>query len=154
MSGDIYQQDIKALAFAAHGAVRFSAAEKASGAVVTLDNPLCGDRVALRVERQGDRIVAVTHEVRGCLLCRAAASVIGHAAAGSDGSDIRQVASGLATMLANGGNLPEGWPGNRWQELALFVPVAGHRSRHGCVLLPFEALSQAYGAACSTTLQK
>jgi hypothetical protein len=30
--------------------------------------------------------------------------------------------------------------GKSWPELAAFVPVHAHKSRHECVLLPFEAL--------------
>jgi NifU-like protein involved in Fe-S cluster formation len=30
-----------------------------------------------------------------------------------------------------------------WPELAAFTPVHAHKSRHDCVLLPFEALAQA-----------
>ena len=30
-----------------------------------------------------------------------------------------------------------------WPELAAFAPVHAHKSRHECVLLPFEALYQA-----------
>ena len=31
----------------------------------------------------------------------------------------------------------------RWPELAMFAPVSAVRSRHECVLLPFEALAGA-----------
>ena len=34
-------------------------------------------------------------------------------------------------------------PDPHWQDLAIFGPVAKHRSRHACVLLPFDAATQA-----------
>jgi hypothetical protein len=33
--------------------------------------------------------------------------------------------------------------GKSWPELAAFAPVHAHKSRHECVLLPFEALIRA-----------
>jgi nitrogen fixation protein NifU and related proteins len=37
-----------------------------------------------------------------------------------------------------------------WPELAAFEPVHRHKSRHDCVLLPFDALTQALEQAGST----
>jgi NifU-like protein involved in Fe-S cluster formation len=41
-------------------------------------------------------------------------------------------------MIRDGGTVPDGWP-----DLAAFEPVRDAKSRHECVLLPFEALEQA-----------
>lgn len=138
MSENIYQQGIKVLAAAEHGAGHVENAD----ATVTQDNPLCGDRVTLELKLQNGRITALSHNVRGCLLCRAAASAIGEVAVGLLVADVEAVQMEVAAML-KGEALPD-WP-VRWQSLSLFKPVQAHKSRHNCVLLPFKALI----AACS-----
>jgi len=132
----LYNQRIKELAAAACGAGRLDAP---SGAAMR-DSPVCGDRVRMEVRVADGRIVALAHEVKGCLLCRAAASVIGLHGVGLSAADSEALRAAVAAMLA-GGERPDGWA-----ELAVFEPVRQHRSRHGCVLIPFEALAKAVAA--------
>ena len=127
----LYNQRIKELAEAAHGAGKLDAP---SGSALR-DSPICGDRVRMEVVVADGRIAALAHEVRGCLLCRAAASVIGLHGNGLSAVESNALRDGVAAMLA-GGDTPDGWA-----ELAVFEPVRHHRSRHGCVLIPFEALA-------------
>lgn len=127
----LYQEAIKALAAAGTGRGRLEAPD----ARALLDNPLCGDRVEIEVKLSGGRIEALAHSVRGCLLCCAAAAAIGQRAIGASVAEIELVAEQLNEMLERSGPPPQGWP-----ELAAFAPVHGHRSRYGCVLLPFNAL--------------
>ncbi len=42
----------------------------------TLRNPACGDEVTLYLKLDGDVIVEAWHQVRGCLLCKASASIL------------------------------------------------------------------------------
>ena len=134
MSEALYQQAIKDLARAAHGAGRLAAADGKA----LLDNPFCGDRVAVEIARRDGRIAAIAHETRGCLLCRAAASILGLRAVGHDAAGIAAAQAALRALLAGAGAAPSGWP-----EFAVFVPARAHSSRHGCVLLPFAALAVA-----------
>jgi len=133
MSQDIYQQGIKDLAAAKQGAGMLDNADVA----VTLDNSLCGDRISLTLKLKDGRIVALGHNVRGCLLCHASASVIGSAAEDWSWKDLEAVHAKLTAMLK--GQLVSDWP-PQWQSLSLFKPVQAHKSRHSCVLLPFKAL--------------
>ena len=128
---DLYQDAIKALAAANTGHGRIEAPD----ARALLDNPLCGDRVEIEVKISAGRIETLAHSVKACLLCRAAAAVLGQRAAGANAADIERVAAQLNELLEHTGPAPEGWP-----ELAAFAPVHGHRSRYGCVLLPFNTL--------------
>ena len=130
-NNSLYQDAIKQFAQDAHGHGQLAAA---SGAA-KLDNPLCGDRVRMQVAVADGRIEAIAHETKGCLLCRAAASVIGLRAAGQDASGIGAVVEALEDLLKNGAPAPAVWP-----ELSMFVPARAYPSRHGCVLLPFRAL--------------
>jgi nitrogen fixation NifU-like protein len=128
---ELYREAIKALAAAGTGYGRLEAPDGRA----LLDNPLCGDRVEIEVKLSAGRIAALAHRVKGCLLCRAAAAAIGQRATGASAEEIERLAAQLTEMLERLGPPPDGWP-----ELAAFAPVHGHRSRYGCVLLPFKSL--------------
>ena len=137
-ASQIYQDAIKALAAAATGAGTLDVPDGRA----LVDNPLCGDRVEMEVTVADGRITAVAHQVRGCLLCRAAASIIGRHAPGASASDIERVIGGVSAMLEE-----QAPPPADWKDLEAFVPVHGHRSRYRCVQLPFETLLAALRAA-------
>lgn len=130
-SNSLYQDAIKQLAQAAHGHGQLV---NATGEA-KLDNRLCGDRVRMQVVAHGPRILAIAHETKGCLLCRASAAVIGLHAAGHDRSGIEAVVNALESLLGRGATAPADWP-----ELAMFEPARAYTSRHKCILLPFQAL--------------
>ncbi len=135
MIDELYQKEL----------LRHAAAARAHGhlvspdASVTVDNPLCGDRVTIDVNLSKGRVSEVGQVVRACLLCQAAASIIGGHAAGQSAEEVRRVIASITGMLIDGAAPPRA----RWSELAAFTPVAPHKSRHKCVLLPFEALLEA-----------
>lgn len=140
-AGALYQDAIKQLAQAAHGHGQLAT----PAGEARLDNPLCGDRVRMQVALAAGRIAAVAHETKGCLLCRAAASLLGQRAVGQDEAAIAAAVTALESLLRQGAAAPAGWP-----ELTLFQPAGAYASRHRCVLLPFRALQQALRAAQST----
>lgn len=127
----LYQDAIKQFARAAHGHGQLAA----TTGEAKLDNPLCGDRVRMQVAVGSGRIDAVAHETRGCLLCRAAAAVLGLRARGADEAGIVAAVAGLESLLKHGSATPAGWP-----ELAMFAPARPYPGRHRCILLPFHAL--------------
>jgi nitrogen fixation NifU-like protein len=135
MSDELYHRAILELAKKARQASRLEAPQ----ASVTVDNPLCGDRVTLDLTMADGRVREVGHRVRGCLLCQAAAVAIGERAPGETPEALRAVARDLGDAIAGA---PEA-AGQMWPELAAFAPVHAHKSRHECVLLPFAALTQA-----------
>ncbi len=139
-AGDLYHEAIKSLAAADTGHGRLDAPD---GRAI-LDNPLCGDRVEMEAQLAQGRVAALAHRVKGCLLCRAAASVIGKRAPGASAEEIERLAAELTDMLERQRPPPAGW-----EELSAFAPVHGHRSRYGCVLLPFKSLLAALRAARS-----
>ncbi len=139
MDTNLYQQ---AILDAAKAATARGELEHAH-ASVELDNPLCGDRVRMDLRMNGDRVEQIAHRVRGCLLCEASASVIGARAAGERAADLDALALALRQTLESN----DGAPQLRWPSLEMFLPVRGHRSRHDCVLLPFDALVRALGQA-------
>ena len=106
---------------------------------VTVDNPVCGDRVTMEIRLSDVGVAAVAHKVRGCLLCEAAASVIGANAPGATRAEIAAARDAVTALIEDGVEIPV----DGWSELSIFQPVTAHKSRHHCVLLPFEALSRA-----------
>jgi nitrogen fixation NifU-like protein len=134
MSDELYHRAILELAKKAREARRLETPD----ASVTVDNPLCGDRVTLDLTLADGRVQEIGHKVRGCLLCQAAAVAIGERAPGETPAALRKVAKDLGDAIAGA---PEG-TGEHWPELAAFAPVHAHKSRHECVLLPFEALTR------------
>jgi NifU-like protein involved in Fe-S cluster formation len=138
MTDQLSHQAILELAKRAGGTGRLEAPD----ASVTVDNPLCGDRVTLDLRLAEGRVEAVGHKIRGCLLCQAAAAVIAARAPGETPAALHRTAERLGLAIRKDPAAAEGL----WPELGAFAPVHAHRSRHDCVLLPFEALTRALGA--------
>ena len=135
MKDQLYHQAILDLARQAGRAARLEGAT----ASVTVDNPLCGDRVTVDLDLADGRVRAVGHKVRGCLLCQAAAAAIAARAPGETPAALRGIAKKLDLAIRKDPSANAGL----WPELGAFAPVHPHKSRHDCVLLPFEALVQA-----------
>ena len=112
---------------------------EAPSARATINNPLCGDRVTIDITVEDGALTEVRHKVRGCALCRASPAVIGATAGGAPPDALREIAAGAAAMIKDGGEPPH----PDWQALDAFRPVTAHKSRHDCVLLPFQALVEA-----------
>ena len=129
---ELYPQAIKDLA--ACEAARLAAPD----ASATLDNPLCGDTVSVDLTLVDGRIAALGHGVRGCLLCKAAATVAARAVVGLAVEDAAGLADRVSAMLKQGAEPPVA-------ALSAFLAVRPHKSRHGCVVLPFKALAKALG---------
>jgi nitrogen fixation NifU-like protein len=132
MSDELYQQRIVALAKSKAGAGKLAAPTKSA----RRDNPLCGDRVTIDVRLDGGKIAEIAHQVRGCLLCQASASALGAVALGRD-------FAGLAELRHDAERALGREAGKARDPFDAFEPVANHKSRHECVLLPFGALKDA-----------
>jgi nitrogen fixation NifU-like protein len=132
MSDELYQARIVAFAKSKAGAGKLAAPTKSA----RRDNPLCGDRVTIDVRLDGGKIAEIAHQVRGCLLCQASAVALASSAVGRD-------AAGVAELRHDAERAIGREAGKAHEPFDAFEPVAGHKSRHECVLLPFEALKDA-----------
>jgi nitrogen fixation NifU-like protein len=145
MSDEIYHAQVKALAQAAHGAGKLGDPQ---GRAVA-DNPLCGDRVSVDVRLAPDgSIAALSQDVRGCLLCQAAASGLAAAAPGlrpEQIADARHLLENLLRIPSPSADVFAGLPA--FADFTAFHPVHRHKSRHDCVLLPFRAAEKALDLA-------
>lgn len=134
MSDDLYEDAIVRLARAAHGAGKLDGAV----ASASVDNPLCGDRVTVEATLADGRVTALGHTVKGCLLCKASASMLGLHAKGLTAAEVTTNIAALDGLLQHGATAPAG----AWPELAQFAPVARHKSRFDCVRLPLQAAAK------------
>lgn len=133
MSDQLYQERIVALAKAKTGAGKLENPTR----TVRRDNPLCGDRVILDVRLDGEgRIAEIGHQVRGCLLCQASASALSAVAVGRDAAGVAELRHDAERALGRE-------PGETHEPFDAFAPVAAHKARQDCVLLPLEALKDA-----------
>jgi nitrogen fixation NifU-like protein len=132
MTVQLYQERILALAKAKTGAGKLASPTR----TVRKDNPLCGDRVTIDVLLDNGRIAEIAHQVRGCLLCQASAAALASVAIGKDAAGIEAVRHDAEQAIGRE-------PGAPGEPFAAFAPVADHKSRQECVLLPFEALKEA-----------
>ncbi len=132
MSDAIYNEAIKAAARDRSHAGRLASPD----ASADCDNPLCGDRITLDVKLGEGRIADIAHKTRGCMLTEAAASLVAGHAAEVPPRKIAALLEDVRKFLDGSGPPP-------WPDLAMFEPVRAVRSRHECVILPFQALAEA-----------
>lgn len=137
MSSGMYSEDITSLASSKCTGESLPHPDRCASA----DNPFCGDRVDLQVNLEAGRVTALAQNVRACVLCQASANVLAKAAVGLSKEELERVSANLTAMLNSGDY--SSWPPGAWESLALFEPVARHKSRHGCVTLPLKALLKA-----------
>jgi nitrogen fixation NifU-like protein len=140
MSASLYHQALVQRAKAGFGKGRLDA----PAASVTLDNPLCGDRVTIELRCDDRAIAEIGHNVRGCILCEAAAATIAEFCRGREIAESRSILPAIRSMMQEGKEPP-----SEWQCLDIFTPVHQAKSRRDCVLLPFEAFEKALDASHS-----
>lgn len=131
-TAEIYHEALVAKARGGLGKGRLAAPSTSA----RLDNPLCGDRVTIDLKLEDGRVTEVGHEVRGCLLCEAAAATIAELVPGKTAAEARALAQDMTAMMKEGAPAP-------LAPLAIFTPVQNAKSRRDCVLLPFGALAKA-----------
>jgi nitrogen fixation NifU-like protein len=106
----------------------------------TIDNPLCGDVVTVRLVLAGDTIERIAFEGRGCALSRAAASLMTDRVAGSTIADATALHSTFERFVAEPPDAPVP---DDLGDLAAFRGVRAFRSRRTCATLAFDALAAA-----------
>lgn len=108
-------------------------------ASVTRVSPVCGSRITVDLAMTDGVVSDYAQDVHACALGQSSAAVLAEKVIGRNGSELRAVARQLRAMLVDGAPPPDG----DWAGLAILAPVHGHKTRHGAVMLPFEALIDA-----------
>ena len=103
----------------------------------TLTNPLCGDRITLRVAVKADGIATARFEARGCMIARASASLLTEAVRGRTIADALLLATSVEALV----ELPP--------ELEALAGAREFPARRAGVTLAWRALTNALGAAIS-----
>jgi nitrogen fixation NifU-like protein len=130
----LYQEKI--LAFARSS--RESVAVPDAGATATVSNPVCGDRVEVRLKLDKDGVItAASTDVRGCALCEAGAGLFVNLAPGLESASLSKLHAGFSGWLSGKDN------NEISPSMQDFHPVRSIKNRHKCVLLAFEAATRA-----------
>jgi nitrogen fixation NifU-like protein len=108
----------------------------------TASNPLCGDRVTIRVKVAGGAVRDVRFEARGCMIARASASILVETIAGRSIDDARRIESELAAIAAGRDALLDSAP-----SLEALRGVREFPARVGCVTLAWTCLRDALAGA-------
>ena len=140
MSADLYHTELVACAREAYGEGRLAAATTS----ITVDNPLCGDRVTVYLAVEGDRIADVSFEGRGCAISTAAASLMTEVLKGKSIEDAKKMFAQFHARVTGGdaGPLPEKLEEDS-ERLEPLTGVRAYPARVKCATLPWHAFEAA-----------
>jgi NifU-like protein involved in Fe-S cluster formation len=139
MSDPLYRRELLRLAADAHGAGRLSAPDATGHAY----NPTCGDRVVVDLAFADGRVSQIAHDTRACVLAQASASILGQSLNGADRVEIEELRNAVASMLDRDTAPPE----SPFAAFAAFSGAVEFKNRHRCVLLPLDAVLEAFAAS-------
>lgn len=143
MSSALYTRDILRLALTAAQHPRL---DDPHASVERRARP-CGSRIILDVALDPDgRVAAVGVVINACAFGQAAAGLVAAHAPGRSMDDLAAVALAVEAWLAGDNPALPDWPG-----LNHLAPALAHPARHGAILLPFLALSEAVGMALAAS---
>ncbi len=101
------------------------------------DNPMCGDRVEVRLRCDSGRIAETAFEARGCAISIASADLMADAVAGLSRDEIRALSDRFRAMVRTG-ECPA--CGGALETLRPLSGVHEYPSRVKCATLPWDAL--------------
>jgi nitrogen fixation NifU-like protein len=110
-------------------------------AVVTADNPLCGDQIDLSVRFDGQQVAEIAFDGSGCSISQAASSMLCDEVSGHSRAAARDVARRFRAMLVEEGSSDD------LGDLEALQGVRAYPVRVKCATLPCNALLQALGQA-------
>ncbi len=142
---ELYNKDILRLATSIPLTERLAAPD----ITVVRTSRICGSRVTADFCFDGDAISAYGQEVKACALGQASCSIFGRRIIGQTRKSFAPIALAMEQMLVAGGPPP----GGDWSELEIFVAAREHKSRHGSIMLPFEAAMEAFDSIAEKSPQ-
>ena len=104
-------------------------------------NPLCGDRLTVFLEMDGDRIKEVTFEGTGCAISRASASIMTDALKGKTVAEADALFERFHRLVTSDPDAPPDTTG--LGKLAVFAGVREYPSRIKCATLSWHTLRAA-----------
>lgn len=132
----LYNKEILALADAPGLPERLSGAQ----ATVQRTSPLCGSRIELDLDLDDTgHVVRYGQTVKACTLGKASAAIMARHVLGASTAQLRSMRDTVRAMLKDGADLPA----DAWPELRVLAPAQDFKSRHGSILLAFDAVVDA-----------
>jgi nitrogen fixation NifU-like protein len=110
-------------------------------------NPLCGDRLTLFVQIEGDRIADVAFEGSGCAISKASASLMTEAVKGRTVADARALFERFHTMVTTAPDQPV----NDLGKLSVLAGVRQFPIRVKCASLAWHTLKAALASEKKAT---
>jgi nitrogen fixation NifU-like protein len=108
---------------------------------VVRTNPVCGDRVTVRVSLEGARVHRVSHHALGCTVSRASASAMTELVTGADVPEVLALHAAFTALLRPGAAAPAAGPDHvDLGDAAAFAGASRHPVRARCALLGWTAL--------------
>lgn len=143
MSDQLYNTRILRLAASIPHQERLEAPQ----ATVQKVSPICGSRVTVDVVMENGVVARFGQEVRACALGQAAASLVGRGVVGRSAQELRDLRDTMRAFLNGDATDWAAYEGGLWADLAIFAPAVDFKSRHGSILLAFEACADAAAEA-------
>lgn len=140
MSDPLYKKELLRLAADATGAGRLNEPHGTGSA----HNPTCGDKVTVDLIIDNTRIAGIAHDTKACVLTQASAAIVGGEIVGMSKSEVLALHESVVAWLSGGDP-----PSAPFDVYTVFEGVTAHRNRHRCVLLPIEAVLDAFAASAS-----
>lgn len=131
MIDDIYSQKILQYA----GNISHLGSLDDADASVERTSRLCGSKLKVHLKVVDGFVTNFAQEVRACALGQASAAIFAQHVVGSSVDEIHAARAAMASMLAGQGEGPIG----RFQDAQVLSPVRDYKSRHGSVMLVFDA---------------
>lgn len=111
------------------------------------DNPLCGDKITLEVQLDGEVIKDIGFQGSGCAISQASASLMTSAVYGKTKSEAEALFHEVRTMLTSAPNAPVA--SGRLGKLAALAGVRQFPVRVKCASLPWHTLRAALQAVAA-----
>ena len=137
---ELYNKDILRLATSIPLTERLAAPD----ITVVRTSRICGSRVTADFIFDGGAISEYGQGVKACALGQASCSIFGHHIIGQTRETFAPVAEAMRRMLAGDGPAAKYLGDGEWAELGIFLAAREHKSRHGSIMLPFDAAMEAF----------
>jgi len=105
-------------------------------------NPLCGDKISLSVQVDGDVITDIKFTGEGCAISKASASMMTQAIKGKTKGEAEAIYEGFHDLVTGKGATP---PDKSLGSLRAFAGVARFPTRVKCATMAWHALKEASG---------
>jgi NifU-like protein involved in Fe-S cluster formation len=106
-------------------------------------SPLCGSTVTADVRVADGRVVEFAQDVKACALGQASAAVLGSVVLDRTLAELTAARDDLRALLKDGGPVPAA-PFGGYEVL---LPARDYKNRHASILLPLEAVVEAFETA-------